>query len=132
METQTINNTFFSLFKEAEKDSKYYAEGLKIEIAELIYNAMEKKGINQTRLAELLDVNRAYMSRILKGNVNLTIETLAKIGKGLDSEWKIKLNEIEANAIPKNYDASWTNQQTRIFNMTTTAPSLEDDYLKEG
>lgn len=130
METQVVNNTFFSLFNEIEHDVNYYSEGIKLEIAEQIHHFMEKKEINQTQLAELLDVNRAYVSRILKGNVNVTVETLAKIGKGLNAEWKINLRESDANARPNNYDISWnTPEQTRIFLMPPISNTSAKDKI---
>lgn len=124
-------NIFFTLFKEAENDSRYHAEGLKLEIAEQIFKFMEKREVNQTKLAEIMGVNRAYISRILKGNVNLTIETLGKISCGLNSEWKIELRELEKSEKEILSDGFWNEnaEPTRVFLMP---PSENEKVQAQG
>ena len=40
---------------------------------------MEADGITQKQLAERMDCSQQYISKILKGRENLSLETLAKI-----------------------------------------------------
>ncbi len=87
----TSSEVFITLFREAATRDKYYVDGLKIEITEQIYWLMEKKHINQSDLARMLGTNRAYISRIMKGKTNFTIETLVKIGRRLGAEWVFQL-----------------------------------------
>jgi transcriptional regulator with XRE-family HTH domain len=130
MENKEEKNLFFSLFDQAEKDSNYDAEGIKIEIAEQIYEIMEKKHINQTKLAEMLDVTRAYVSKILKGNANLTIETLAKISNGLDAHWEIKLNKKTKKAARKNLMEAYYFEAKQPLTIVETSREKEDAAIK--
>ncbi|RCK75787.1 MAG: hypothetical protein OZSIB_3730 [Candidatus Ozemobacter sibiricus] len=86
---------FATLFAEAEKRDEYHVAGIKIEIAEQIYTMMEKRGVNQSELARRLGKNRAYISKILKGTTNFTVDTLVRIARKLDAEWDIRLRESD-------------------------------------
>lgn len=68
----------------AERNEKTILEDLKLDFAEQIYNVLEAKKMNQSDLARLLGVNRAFVSRIIKANQNLTLETIAKIANALN------------------------------------------------
>lgn len=82
---------FNTLFSEAEERNEFYAAGVKIEIAEQIFRMMEKRNITQADLARKLGKSRAYVSKILKGNTNFTIETLVLIARSLEAEWEFQL-----------------------------------------
>ena len=48
-------------------------------IAMMMLDQMEKLNINKEQLSKLLDSTQEYVSKILKGQENLTLETMAKI-----------------------------------------------------
>lgn len=50
-----------------------------IDISNLINEAIEDKGINQTELAKKLGVTRGYVSRLLSGNENLSVKNVTKV-----------------------------------------------------
>lgn len=52
-------------------------------IALMMLNKMDELGIKQKQLAEMMDCSQQYISRILKGRENLSLETLYKIEKAL-------------------------------------------------
>jgi len=117
MASSAKGNFFGELFAEVEKTDEYYIDGLKIEVAEQIYNLMEQQNINQTELGNKLGVDRTYISRILKGNVNLTLETMAKIACRLSATWDLKLNE----KVKKEPQKKWENKHS---------PGSTEIYLK--
>ena len=53
----------------------YYSQ----HIAMMMLDQMEKLNINKEQLSKLLDCTQEYVSKILKGQENLTLETMAKI-----------------------------------------------------
>lgn len=53
------------------------------EIAMQMLDRMEELGINQNQLAEKMGCSRQYISKVLKGRENLSLETLYKIEKTL-------------------------------------------------
>lgn len=55
-------------------------------IAMMMLDRMEKLGLNQKSLAERMGCSQQYVSRVLKGTENLSIETIAKIESALELE----------------------------------------------
>lgn len=53
------------------------------QIALLMLNKMDELGIKQKQLAEMMDCSQQYISKILKGRENLSLETLTKIENAL-------------------------------------------------
>lgn len=64
---------------------------------------MKSEGLTQKELAERMDVSPAYVARIMKGNENMTIQTIAKLEHALG---------MKLVAIPKLYEAK---TQVRII-----------------
>ncbi len=52
-------------------------------IAMKMLDKMEEKGMTQKRLSELMGCSQQYVSKILKGQENLSLETMAKIERCL-------------------------------------------------
>ncbi len=55
-----------------------------LSIALKMLNKMEQLGLSQQALAERMGCSQQYVSKILKGRENLTLDTLSKIEKALD------------------------------------------------
>ena len=65
------------------RDNKWllYSAEIAARISYIIENDDE---LNQTKLAEALNVSRQQISKILKGKENLTLETIDKLSQALD------------------------------------------------
>ncbi len=86
---------FLGELKESHKHLAYYEEGLFIETAARVIDAMETRGVTRSELARRLNVSPAYITKILRGHANLSLESLAKLAFALDLKW-------ESILIPKN------------------------------
>ena len=53
-------------------------------IAMMMLDKMEESGLNQKSVANRMGCSQQYISKILKGTENLSIETIAKIEEALD------------------------------------------------
>lgn len=53
-------------------------------IATIMSNRMEQLGMTQKALAVKMNCSQQYISKVLKGRENLSLETLCKIEKALD------------------------------------------------
>lgn len=53
-----------------------------------------QKGWSQEEFADLCDINRSYMGRIERGELNLTLDSLQKVAKGLDTTVAVLLKGI--------------------------------------
>ena len=52
-------------------------------LGERIRRLRDKKGWSQEEFAYACEVNRSYMGRIERGELNLTLETARRVAKGL-------------------------------------------------
>lgn len=95
---------FSILNKVAKKDTDWIADQkwrmqnadwikLSQKIALQILSALSKKEMTQKDLAEKMGVSPQQISKIVKGNENLTLETIVKLEKCLE----IKLVEVASN-----------------------------------
>jgi len=91
---------FDAALHDASKNAAYWQEGLLIEVARRITDEMEARNMTQADLAGKLGVKPAYISRVLRGHENLTLQTLAKIAFVLGKRWACILVDQE-NQNPK-------------------------------
>jgi transcriptional regulator with XRE-family HTH domain len=85
-----MTNIISELIKtECGDPEKYRLAGLQIEIAELIYNLMKQNGMSQVELANRLKVQKSQVTRWLRCDANMKLDSLAKIGVALGGEFKI-------------------------------------------
>ena len=61
---------------------------LSIAVGQLIRNARLKKEISQEKLALICDIDRSYLGRIERGEVNITIEKLYELATALEMNAK--------------------------------------------
>ena len=94
----------YSLFNDSISDDikdlyqEEYAETAAVlDAANLISEAMEEMGLNQTELARMLGVSRGYVSRLLSGNENMSIKNVARILFKLGKKYKQTVIAIETN-----------------------------------
>ena len=95
-------------------------------IAFRILNELDEKGLSQKELALRMDVSPQYVSKIVKGKENLSLETIWKIEEALG----ITLITVDRNVQyiypeTKTYDDSYT-QIPLSERLSTT---LNDDYV---
>ena len=58
-------------------------ETLQLQIAERIRQILDKKGWKQQHLADKSGLTKAYISKIMSGSLNLTLDTIATLEKAL-------------------------------------------------
>ncbi len=76
---------------ENSNDITYLTEGYIIEFCENIIKLMEENDIKQNELAEIMGVSPAYISKVLSGDHNMSIQTMVKFSAALKGKLVIKL-----------------------------------------
>jgi plasmid maintenance system antidote protein VapI len=71
------------MFKEAEQTVDYWVDGPIVEFTEDVCMLMEKQGVSRAELARRLGTSRAYVTKLLGGNANFTLETMTKVAMAL-------------------------------------------------
>lgn len=54
-------------------------EELILDVAELILEKMEQKGMNKSKLAKRLNTNKSHITQLLRGSRNMTLRTISDI-----------------------------------------------------
>lgn len=80
--------SFAKALDRAKSRLAYYEEGLFVETAARIIGAMENCGVTRSELARRLNVSPAYVTKVLRGHANLSLESLAKLAFALDLKWE--------------------------------------------
>ena len=78
----------------------YQEEGLFLDVASRVIEAMEIRGITRSELARRLGVNPAYITKILHGHANLSLESLAKVAFAMGLKWECILLSPDAKLGP--------------------------------
>lgn len=71
-----------NVFKEMNANRVWSKHSLNIALTML--DRMEELGMTQKQLAEKMNCSHQYVSKVLKGHENLSLETLTKIENALD------------------------------------------------
>lgn len=88
---RTAAERFARMRTELEQSESFTIEVLKIEITEQIYAAMERQGITKAELANRLNKSRQYVTKMLQGTTNLTLESLYRIVQALNCTLNIEI-----------------------------------------
>jgi len=91
-------DNFYESLEKGRNHWAYEAEGLKLEVADLIEKMMKEQGINRSTFAEIVGVSPAYITKALRGYANLTLDTLAKFGFALGHRFRIKQVPLDFRA----------------------------------
>ncbi len=82
----SLKKSLESFYEDIKKDPEFLAEDLILRITEKISRIMKNKNITKSELAERLNTSKAYITKLLNGNPNMTVMTLAKLSAVLEEE----------------------------------------------
>ena len=74
---------FNQMAEEARKSPGYWVEASIIEFTMDIGRLMDEQDISRAELARRLGTSRAYVTKLLGGNANFTLETMNKVAMAL-------------------------------------------------
>jgi transcriptional regulator with XRE-family HTH domain len=103
-----------------DNDLQDAIKALKASFTATVKQAMRAKGIRASKLADDMGITRAYVSKILKGETNITLETMDRFAKALGFKWTLKLsNKKEINP----YSDSFVNKSLKNVTLTDISDS---------
>lgn len=79
------------LFARAEASPEYWSEVAAHELIREIEARMDRQGVSRAELARRLGSSKAYVTKVLGGNVNFTLATMARLAAALDAELRVGL-----------------------------------------
>jgi sugar/nucleoside kinase (ribokinase family) len=80
-------DSFEGLFQRAEERVGYWVELGKLEFTEEMLARMKERGVKKSRLATALGAKAAFVTRLVSGHNNFTLETMVRVARALDCEF---------------------------------------------
>lgn len=74
---------FDEMVEKARQSVDYWVTGPIVEFTEDVCRLMDEQGISRAELARRLGTSRAYVTKLLGGNANFTLETMTKVAMAL-------------------------------------------------
>jgi len=90
------------MFREAQESPEYWAEVAIGDFTEELYRLMTEKKITRSELANRIGSSPAYVTKVLGGNANFTLASMAKFAMALDSQLRLHL-------APKESRTTWSD-----------------------
>ncbi len=78
--------SFADLYEKAEQTEEFWVAGAILELTEEVVRRMEEQRVSRSELARRLGTSPAYVTRLLRGNANLTLATMVRLARALESE----------------------------------------------
>ncbi len=85
---------YWKMFEEAEQSVDYWAEGSIVEFTEALWARMEEEKVSRAELARRLGTSKAYVTKVLGGNANFTLYSLAKLALALGGKVRVSIEPI--------------------------------------
>lgn len=87
-----VNESVFKKYLEAKNQPAYWAERVKNQFAVSAERFLDFRQLKKKDLAQRMDVSRPYITKILRGDANVTLETIGRMAYALDAEVTINLS----------------------------------------
>jgi len=98
-----------------------------IQFTQTIAKRMADCGLNRVQLAKLLDVHPSFITKVLKGDTNITIETIARLTHALNCDFQVHVIPKES-LVGKDFELEKQNQNTNEAAVTASLAFLK--YIK--
>jgi len=93
--------TLDKLIEEEKKHDAYWVEEAKIDFAFSLEEQRRRSGRTYSAIAKALNVSRGYISKVFRGDVNFTIESMTKLARSVDGRLSIRVE-------PQKSFVTWT------------------------
>jgi transcriptional regulator with XRE-family HTH domain len=84
----------------ARQSPAYHAEGASIRFTEELIARMKDCGLTRSALAEKIGTSPAYITKILRGDTNFTLDSMARIAHAMDCELNFELQPMDRPVTP--------------------------------
>jgi len=134
-----LSKNLRSFVENAKKEDFYWVEKLKLDFALELDRRRRALDMTGTEFAKELGVSRAYVSKVFRGDANLTIESMVKIARAAGA--RVSLSMVDENLPERQHRSQWwasTMNASRAANHdalttgTSDMPSIESSEVSYG
>jgi transcriptional regulator with XRE-family HTH domain len=120
---EQIQSELQAMMAAARQTQAYKLERAKMEFTEDMVKLLEQRRLTQSDLAHRIDSSPAYVTKILRGSTNFTLDTMVKIATALEAEFRCHLQPCGTQTVWVDYPTA----QPRQLSMPLTFASVADD-----
>lgn len=92
-----INKKLATYLAERKKTDAYWVESAKLDFAMALEKQIRLAGLSYANLAKKIGTSAAYISKVFRGDTNMTIETMVKLSRASGARLQIEVvNEAVA------------------------------------
>ncbi len=93
---KTMSKSLQDILPQIKDSAQYDQEVLRSDITDQIACLMDVQGISKSELARRLKTSKAYVTKILQGNANFTLDTLVQISRALGCKYVGRIVPLDA------------------------------------
>lgn len=90
-----VKKTFKALIAKARERDAYQAAKVTLDFTEDLARLMELRGVSNAELAKKIGSSPAYITKVLRGDTNFTIETMVRFARVLDGQLCVHVGRKE-------------------------------------
>lgn len=121
--------SFAELFAEAKKHDAYWTADAIYNFTKELHNMAETAKISRTELARRLAVSPAYITKIFRGDVNFTIDTMVRLARAVGGK-------VHLHVAPDEHEVRWfdviSTKKKAVPPLDSQFKEVHFDKLKEG
>ena len=95
---EQVHEQIQAALRAARQTHEYRAEGASIEFTNAMVTRMREAGVSRSELARLIKSTPAYISKILRGGTNFSLDSMVKIASALNCELRVHLQPSGAKS----------------------------------
>ena len=97
-----INKKLASYLAERKKTDAYWVESAKLDFAMKLEKQIRLAGLSYANLAQKLGTSAAYISKVFRGDTNMTIESMVKLSRATGARLNIEI--LNETAVAQRWD----------------------------
>lgn len=82
---------------QAKKSDSFWIESAKVNFAIQLEKQRKNRNIAYVEIAKKLDTSPAYISKVFRGDANLTIESMVKLSRAVEANLSVELTDSSIN-----------------------------------
>lgn len=114
-----ISKEFKAFIEESSKGDSYWVESAKIKFAFDLETKLRKAGMTYAALAQKLGTSAAYITKVFRGDANMTIESMVKLARATGGQLDIQI--VESVSATAKWDLVQIPPKSKLVSHTTAA-----------
>jgi transcriptional regulator with XRE-family HTH domain len=125
--TEMKPKSFAQLYGEAKKQDAYWVADAIYTFTEELNSLAEIGKVSRAELARRMDVSPAYITQIIRGDVNFTVDTMVRLARRVGARLQLHLVPEEIEAYKFNWNSAsidWQQVYARRVHMEIVSSGL--------